>query len=313
MTIVQLEYIIAVEKYQSFSLAAEKCFVTQPTLSMQIRKLEDELGVIIFKRDKQPIVPTEIGKKIIEQAKRILSEKERINILLQIEFGELKGSLRVAIIPTISSYLIPLFIRNFVNNYPEIELIIDEVTTDEIINGIDKNNYDVGIIALRSDSLNLVSETLYYEPFVALLPHAHKLSKKKKINITDLDINEILLLKEGHCLREQTLTICAKGSKNTNSKTNKIIFESGNLETLIRLVELNFGLTLLPYLAVKNVMNKRELLQIKEFHSPIPRREIALVYQNSFTKKHLLKALKDEILNVIPKELKTMKNGMIVR
>lgn len=312
MTIVQLEYLIALEKFGNFSEAAKNCFVTQPTLSMQIQKLEEELGVIIFRRDKHPIVPTEIGYKILEQAKRILKEKEKMNIILQIERGEFVGSLRLAIIPTISSYLLPMFLSNFIKKYPNVELIIDEVTTNEVITGLDKSYFDIGIIALRSNNGNFLTETLYYEPFVAFLPPDHKLMKKKKLSQEDLNVNDFLLLKEGHCLREQTLSICKSNEKDWVEKSSKIVFESGNLETLIKLVEQKFGMTLLPYLALQYIKDKKKLNQMKEFNNPVPKREVGFVYTNTFIKKHLLAVLKEEILNVIPDELKQNKNGLII-
>ncbi|MGK9476323.1 hydrogen peroxide-inducible genes activator [Melioribacter sp. OK-6-Me] len=312
MTIIQLEYLVAVEKFGSFSEAAKNCHVTQPTLSMQIQKLEEELGVKIFRRDKFPIALTAIGEKIIAQAKQILKEKERINILLQIEKGVFAGTLKVAIIPTVSSYLLPMFLRNFISKYPEVELIIDEVTTDEIINGIHKGNFDIGIIALRSSNSNLITETLYYEPFVAFLPPNHKLMKKNRISQNDLNVNDFLLLKEGHCLREQTLSVCKTDETDWVSKGTKVVFESGNLDTLIKLVEQNFGMTLLPYLSLQYIKDRNKSKQIKEFVKPVPKREIGFVYSSTFIKKHLLEALKEEILKVIPKELKENKDGLII-
>ncbi len=312
MTLTQLEYLVAIEKFGSFSEAAENCFVTQPTLSMQVQKLEEELGVIIFRRDKQPIEPTDIGKKVLEQAKQILKEKEKLHIILQIERGEFVGSLRVAIIPTISSYLLPMFLGNFTKRYPDVELIIDEVTTDEVINGLKKSYFDIGIIALRSNNENFLTDTLYYEPFVAFLPPEHKLMKKKKISQEDLDVSDFLLLKEGHCLRDQTLAVCKSNENEWINKSSKVIFESGNLETLIKLVEQRFGMTLLPYLALQYIKDKKKLNLIKEFTSPVPKREVGLIYTNTFIKKHLSEALKSEILKVIPEELKKNKNGLIV-
>lgn len=312
MTLTQLEYLVAIEKFGSFSEAAENCFVTQPTLSMQVQKLEEELGVIIFRRDKQPIEPTDIGKKVLEQAKQILKEKEKLHIILQIERGEFVGSLRVAIIPTISSYLLPMFLGNFTKRYPDVELIIDEVTTDEVINGLKKSHFDIGIIALRSNNENFLTDTLYYEPFVAFLPPEHKLMKKKKISQEDLDVSDFLLLKEGHCLRDQTLAVCKSNENEWIHKSSKVIFESGNLETLIKLVEQRFGMTLLPYLALQYIKDKKKLNLIKEFTSPVPKREVGLIYTNTFIKKHLSEALKSEILKVIPEELKKNKNGLIV-
>jgi LysR family hydrogen peroxide-inducible transcriptional activator len=312
MTLTQLEYLIAVERFGNFSLAAENCYVTQPTLSMQIQKLEEELGVIIFRRDKQPIVPTDIGQKIIEQAKQVLKEKEKLHVILQIEKGEFVGALRVAIIPTISSYLLPMFLSSFIKKYPNVELIIDEVTTDEVITGLEKSYFDIGIIALRSKNENLISETLYYEPFVAFLPPDHKLMKKKKLCQDDLNVNDFLLLKEGHCLREQTLAVCKSSENDWVEKSNKIVFESGNLETLIKLVEQKFGMTLLPYLALQYIKEKKKLNQIREFANPVPKREVGIIHTKTFIKKHLLNALKEEILNVIPEELKKDKSGLIV-
>lgn len=312
MTLVQLEYLIAVEKFGNFSEAAKNCFVTQPTLSMQIQKLEEELGVIIFHRNKQPITPTHIGKKVIEQAKLIIKEKEKLYELLQAEKGNFSGTLRLAIIPTISSYLVPMFLSNFTKKYPDVELIIDEVTTDKVIIGLNKENYDLGIIALRSEIGNLNFETLYYEPFVAFLPPEHKLLKKNKICQADLNVSDFLLLKEGHCLREQTLAVCRSDENEWIQKSGKVIFESGNLETLIKLVEQKFGMTLLPYLSLQNIRDKKRLNHIKEFSNPVPKREVGFVYSNTFIKTHLLKALKEEILKVIPDELKKNKSGMVV-
>jgi len=312
MTITQLEYIIAVGTYGSFSEAASKCLVTQPTLSMQIQKLESELDAIIFRRDKFPINPTDIGTKIIEQAKHIIKEKERMNVIIQTEKGEFVGSFKVAIIPTISSYLLPMFLSNFTKKYPNIELIIDEVTTDEVISGLGKRYFDIGIIALRSSIGNIVSESLYYEPFIAFIPPDHKLMKKSKINQDDLNVNDFLLLKEGHCLRDQALSVCRTLENDWIEKNNKVIFESGNLETLIKLVDQKFGMTLLPYFAAKNIKERRKNNQLKEFNNPVPKREVGIIYANTFSKKHFLNAIKEEILKVIPIEFKENKKGLII-
>lgn len=312
MTITQLEYIIAVHTFRSFSEAAANCKVTQPTLSMQIQKLESELEAIIFRRDKFPINPTDIGIKIIEQAKHIIKEKERLNVIIQTEKGEFVGSFKVAIIPTISSYLLPMFLSNFTKKYPNIELIIDEVTTDEVISGLKKRHFDIGIIALRSSTNNLVSERLYFEPFVAFVPSDHKLMKKSRINQDDLNVNDFLLLKEGHCLRDQALSICKASENDWVEKNNNVIFESGNLETLIKLVEQKFGMTLLPYLATKYIKERKKNNQLKEFSNPVPKREVGFIYTNTFIKKHFLLAIKEEILKVIPQEFKQNNKGLIV-
>lgn len=312
MTLTQLEYVLALNTSGSFSEAAAQCFVTQPTLSMQIQKLESELGVILFKRDKFPITPTEVGLKIIEQAKQIITEKEKLNVLVQIEKGELVGSFKVAIIPTISSSLLPMFLSSFIRKYPDIELIIDEVTTSEVISGLNKGFYDVGMIALRSSIDNIVSESLFYEPFVAFVPTDHKLMKKSKISQDDLSVDDFLLLKEGHCLRDQALTICKTSEKNWVEKNNRVIFESGNLETIIKLVEQKFGMTLLPFLATKYIKTRKRDKQLKEFSDPVPKREVGFIYSNTFVKMHFLSAIREEILKVIPEEFKQNKKGLVI-
>lgn len=205
-----------------------------------------------------------------------------------------------------------MFLSSFIKKYPNVELIIDEVTTDEVITGLEKSYFDIGIIALRSKNENLISETLYYEPFVAFLPPDHKLMKKKKLCQDDLNVNDFLLLKEGHCLREQTLAVCKSSENDWVEKSNKIVFESGNLETLIKLVEQKFGMTLLPYLALQYIKEKKKLNQIREFANPVPKREVGIIHTKTFIKKHLLNALKEEILKVIPEELKKDKSGLIV-
>ncbi|HOK52091.1 MAG: hydrogen peroxide-inducible genes activator [Bacteroidales bacterium] len=312
MTLIQLEYLIAVDKYRSFSEAAKNCFVTQPTLSMQIQKLEEELGVILFFRDRYPIAPTPLGEKIIEQAKQILKEREKLFIMLQAEKGEYSGTLHIAIIPTISSYLLPLFLKNFTQKYPNIELIIDELITEEIIAGVNRGNIDVGLIALRSDAGNLLTQTLYYEPFVAFLPPHHPLLRKKMLRQNDLHIKDFLLLKEGHCLREQVLSICKISTNEWLDRNSRVIFETGNMETLIKLVDQQFGMTLLPYLSLQQMDAEKVKNQVRTFAPPVPKREVGLIYSSVFCKTHLLHALGEEILRIIPEELQHNNEGLII-
>ena len=312
MTLVQLEYLVAIANYKSFSEAAKNCFVTQPTLSMQIQKLEEELGVILFFRDRYPITPTPVGTKVIEQARQILKEKEKLHILLQTEKGEYTGTLHLAVIPTISSYLLPMVLGNFTQKYPRVELVIDELITDEIIAGIKNGSIDIGLIALRTSHENLLTQTLYYEPFVAFLPPKHPLLKKQTLHLTDLDITDFLLLKEGHCLREQVLSVCKAKTVDRQNKNTRVIFETGNMETLIKLVEQQFGMTLLPYLALQHMDDKKVKKQARTFAPPVPKREVGLVYSNVFCKMHLLHALQEEILSIIPNHLKNNTDGLVL-
>jgi len=312
MTITQLEYIVAVHTYRSFSVAANHCFVTQPSLSMQIQKLEEELGVLIFDRSKNPISTTDVGEKLIRQAKIILQERDRLQNILENEKGEYTGILRVGIIPTIAPFLLPLFLKSFVTDYPKVELILDELTTGEIITGLNKSTLDFGILALPINDAGIIEESLYYEPFVGFIPEKHKLFSKTKLDIDDLNSDDLLLLKEGHCLREQTLKVCKSSEKEWRADHNKILFEFGSLDTLINLVQQNFGMTLLPYLAVRYMKDNAKLKLVREFNSPVPKREIGIVYSKTFVKTHLVKALKEKIILSIPKELIGKKEGLII-
>lgn len=303
MTITQLEYIVAVDAYKSFSIAAEHCFVTQPTLSTQVQKLEEELGVQIFDRTKNPIAATDVGIKLISQASAILLERDKLQNIIENEKKEFAGVLKIGIIPTISSFLLPFFLKSFLNSYPKIDLVIDELTTSEIIIGLQKSVIDVGILALPVNDSSIVIERLYAEPFVGYIPENHILYKKKKLDVVDLSTDDLLLLKEGHCLREHTLKICKSSGKEVDETVRKVVFEFGNLDTLIKLVQQNFGMTLLPYLSVKYMNDKEQLRFVREFNPPVPKREIALVHNKIFIRRHLVKALKKEIKKSIPSEM----------
>lgn len=311
MTLTQLSYIVAVDRYRHFATAAEKSYVTQPTLSMQIHKLEDELGITIFDRSKSPVVPTEIGEKIIEEAKEILSQSKHIEDLASLSEDELRGTFRVGIIPTIAPHLLPLFLRSFTEKYPKVKLIIEEVVTDKLLELLDQDYLDVGIIATPVEQGHIFEEDLYYEPFIGYISETHPLAKKEKLSTDDLDINNLWLLNEGHCFRDQTVKLCKKhrGDAFTNSQ---IEFESGNLETLKQLVEQNFGMTLLPYLA-KNQLPKRCIkAHLRYFEDPVPRRKVRIVYAREYLKKNIIAAFKEEVLSTIPEELTKSEDGILL-
>ena len=313
MTLAQLYYIVAVDNFRHFGTAANHCFVTQPTLSMQIQKLEEELNVIIFDRSKQPIVPTDIGAKILKQAKIILRESEKLQNIIDSETGNYKGTLKIGIIPTIAPYLIPLFIKSFVETYPSIELIIDEITTNEILNSLDRDLIDVGILALPINNNGLIEQTLYYEPFVAYISRNHRLFSKKELDVDDLSTDDLLLLKESHCLRGHVLKLCKSNEREWKENERKVLFESGSIDTLKRLVEQNFGITLLPYLATTDVKDEFQLSLIREFNPPVPKREIGVVFSKALLKRHFVEALVGEIKKAIPQMLFEEDNSLIVR
>ncbi|GBD86506.1 hydrogen peroxide-inducible genes activator [bacterium BMS3Abin03] len=312
MTLTQLEYIVAVANHKSFSEAAQHCFVTQPTLSMQIQKLEDELGVIIFDRSKHPVTPTEVGEKVLKQARVILQESTQLQNIVSTETGEFAGRLRIGVIPTVAPYLLPMFLNSFIKKYPGLEVIVNEIITDEIVGRLNKDLIDVGILAFPINKAGIVEDSLYFEPFVGYIPKTHSLSNKADLTIDDINVQELLLLEEGHCLRDQILKICDSSERDLSHKTNKVLFESGNLDTLKNLVEQEFGITLLPYLALQYITDKKKRGLLREFSPPVPRREIGFVYNKTIAKKKLISELKKEILAVIPEELKETKDSLIV-
>lgn len=312
MTLSQLEYIVALDTYGNFSEAAARCFVTQPTLSMQIQKLEDELGVLIFDRSKHPVTTTEIGEKIIRQARVILKQKDELRNVVETETGEFGGRLRIGVIPTVSPYLLPMVLKSFTEKYPGVELVINELLTNEIVGALNKDKVDIGILALPLNHPGIVEEILYHEPFIAYIPKTHKLYKKDSITVDDIDVEELLLLEEGHCFRDQALKICKSSERELCNKSSKVLFESGNLDTLKKLVENNFGITLLPYLAIQYITDPNQQKLIKRFPNPAPKREIGLVYNKTVSKLHLVKTIKAEILSVIPEGLKEEEFNLLV-
>ncbi len=309
MTLTQLSYIVAVDKYRHFATAAQKIYITQPTLSMQIQKLEDELSVLIFDRSKTPVVPTVLGGEIIEQAKLILSGAKHIEDMAAVKGATLKGTFRVGIIPTIAPYLVPLFLKKFVEAYPEVELVFQEALTADVLKGLHEDYFDVGVIATPTNQ-HIFERDLFLEPFLGYVSAHHELAKKDKLCIDDLYKEDLWLLNEGHCFRDQTIKICKKN----NEKLNKapIVFESGNLETLKRLVEQDFGITLMPYLAMNNYDTRCANGVIKEFEDPIPSRKVRLVYSREFLKQNLIEGFADIILQSIPEELVVQDDTLVI-
>lgn len=315
ISLVQLSYIIAVDNYRHFATAAQNCFVTQPTLSMQIQKLEDELEVLIFDRSKVPVTPTDIGKTIIAQARIIMQETARINDIINIHSKEISGTFRVGVIPTIAPYLLPMFLANFLACYPKVDLVIDEIQTYQILDKLRKEEIDVGLMATPLYQNDLIEKPLFYEPFVAYISPRHRLSKKEKITTADLSTDDLLLLKEGHCFREHALQLCKDHSLRKNKLNLK--FEGGNLETLKKLVEKDFGMTLLPYLATRDIKGSKQLEFIREFKAPVPKREISLVYLRAHLKRHIISAFETEILqavteSIVSESLVSKENSIIV-
>lgn len=300
MTLTQLNYILAVDRCRNFAQAARECFVTQPTLSMQIQKLEDYLQVIVFDRSKSPIEPTPMGKKVLEMAKKVMSGANQIEELSKSLRGEVSGEYILGIIPTLAPYVLPIFVQKFIEEFPEVELKIFEYQTDEIIRFLKEGKIDGGLLAVPLEVKELKEEHLFNEPFKIFFSPEHKLLSKKAIEQKDLDLSEAWLLKEGHCLRAQALQLC-QYKKNAGDK--KLYFEAGSLETLINMVKSSTGFTVLPYLAVTNLSTQDHKL-VRDFKSQQPVRDISFVTGPLSMKTSIEKALIKVILKNVPKELK---------
>src|ERR1700744_62136 len=309
MTITQLEYVVAVDTYRSFVLAAEKCFVTQPTLSMQVQKLEDTLGVKLFDRSKQPVSPTEIGIEPIAQARTLLAESEKIKEIISDRQKELSGELKVAIIPTVSPYILPKILRGFVEKYPLVKLIVWEQTTEQIISQLKNGTIDCGILSTPLHESGLKEIPVFYENFVAYVSKNSKLSKKKSINPDDIDMEEMWVLNEGHCMREQVLNICQR--RKSTKGFQHLEYNTGSVETLKRMVDENNGATILPELALAELTDK-QLDKVRHFKEPEPAREVSIVVQNNYLKRRMIEALKAEILELVPKRMKSKKKKEVI-
>ena len=295
MTITQLSYVLAVAENQNFTKAAQKCFVTQPTLSMQIQKLEDQLDILIFDRSKKPIELTEVGKKIVTQARNIVNESYRIQDIVDQEKGFIGGEFKLGIIPTVMPTLLPMFLTNFVKKYPKVKLKIEELTTEEIISRINDGHLDAAIAATPLENENIKERVLYFEPFVAYVPQNHRLKNKKKLETSDLEIDDMLLLEDGHCFRDGVINLC-KVFKNHND--DKFQLESGSIETLVKLSNEGLGMTLMPYLHTLD-LNEKAKENLHYFTEPSPAREVSLIYHKSELKMQIIEAMQDVISGIV--------------
>ncbi|MEN8788054.1 MAG: hydrogen peroxide-inducible genes activator [Flavobacteriaceae bacterium] len=295
MTITQLQYVLAVAEYQNFTLAAEKSHVTQPTLSMQVQKLEDELDVLIFDRSKKPITTTDVGQKIVDQAKIIVNEAERIVDIVDQDKGYIGGEFTLGIIPTIMPTLLPMFLKTFIKRYPNVNLIIREQNTDQLIRNLQDGHLDAAIAATPLEIEFITERPLYYEPFVGYVPKSHRLAKKEKIGAEDLDISDILLLQDGHCFREGVINLC-KTSRDLRKEHFQL--QSGSFETLINLADEDMGMTLLPYLNTLE-LDAAKSENLKHFDNPTPAREVSMIYHKNELKIQITDAIKEVIAGIV--------------
>ncbi len=310
MTITQLDYIIALDTHRHFATAANACFITQPTLSMQIQKLEDELGSKLFDRSKQPVIPTEMGQEVIQQARVILHEVKMMHQLIKEKQGVFQGELRIGIIPTLAPYLLPLFLQSFLDKYPHIKIKIKEMTTDIIVENLKSGKIDAGLLVTPLLDNTIKEQPLFYEELVAYVSTSSPAYKKNYVLAEDFDLKELWLLEEGHCFRSQIVNLCEL--KKQNKENSRFEYEAGSVETLRKMVEMNNGITILPEMATLD-FNEKQLNMVKHFQTPVPVREVSLATHRDYVKKKLVDVLKAEILLAMPAKIMMNNNDLLVK
>lgn len=308
MTIQQLEYLIAVDKFRHFGQAAESCFVTQPTLSAQLSKLERDLGVILFDRSKTPIIPTEMGVHIIAQAKKVLTESRGVLELVSQMKGDISGVIKLGIIPTIAPYLLHLFIRTFLEKHSNITLEVQEMVTEEIVRKLKVDEIDLGIVVTPLHESGIEEKPMFYEKFYAYLSSNHPMLNEEYFSPEKIQRKDFWVLQEGHCFRNQVINLC---DQSLSGPTN-FHYESGSLEGLKNMVNRYQGVTLLPELATLDLSDE-EKSRLRPFKGMPPIREVSIVFNKSFLKQKLVELLFKEITEVIPVEMTSKTYGKIVR
>ena len=294
MTIIQLEYLLAVANYGSFSLAAEKCFVTQPSLSMQVKNLEEELGVIVLDRSKKPVLPTDAGLAVIRQAKEAVQAFAMVREVVSDLQNEISGTLRLGVIPTIAPYLLHRFIPDFVRKCPKVELQIREMMTGDIIRALDRDMLDAAIMAGGTSPEGIREEELFNDRFFAYVSTDHPLCQRSNIRIEDIDVRHLLLLSEGNCLRDLVIELC-QAQKNI---ARQYSFESGSLETLMRIVDNTPNLiTIIPEM-VADYIDEKHRPQVKTLAKGAASRKITIAVRRTYVKRSLIDALKESVMNV---------------
>lgn len=303
MTIQQIKYVLAAAQYAHFEKAAESCFITQSTLSTMINKLEEEIGVFIFNRKTKPVTITKEGELLIERMRILHYEFESLQNTVQELKGELVGELRIAIIPTIAPYLLPLFLADFAKKFPRVKMIVSEMTTSNIQRSLKSRAIDVAILAIPLADPQLNEVELYEEPF--LVYDCRSSQVKKTTSVGELDFANLWFLEDGHCLSTQVKQICELSSDAPNKNVN-FQFKAGSLDSLMRFTKANNGITILPFL-LSNELEKSEKNRLISFSNPVPVRKVGLITHKHFVKKKLLvemeKSIKQSVSSLLP-ELK---------
>jgi LysR family transcriptional regulator, hydrogen peroxide-inducible genes activator len=292
ITLSQLQYILAVDQYRHFQTAADQSYVTQPTLSMQIKKLEEVLGVIIFDRSRHPVQPTPLGEIIIEHARETINAAKKINEILEEDYGDPVGSLVIGVIPTIGPYLVPQLMAALTEKY-EVEFRFEEMLTGTMVEKIRAGSLDAGIVSTPLNEKGIDEIMLYYEPLWIYASEGHPVLQHDMVSPESLSTDSLWLLTDGHCFRDHVLRLCRK---NTPALFNKFQYTTGSLEALTRIIDMQFGYTLLPHLATLD-MNTEKKRSLRKFAAPVPKREVSIIVRQGFLKRRLINLMREEIVN----------------
>lgn len=309
MTVQQLQYIVAIDAHRHFARAAEACFVTQPTLSSMVKKLEEELGVVLFDRSRMPVVPTEEGRAIIDQARSVLKEVQVLKDLANATRGEHGGELRIGMIPTLAPYLLPLFLGELLRLHPKLHVSVEELTTEAITDRLEHGQLDVGVLATPLGIPGLQEEPLFMERFMLYVSPREGIGPKHYILPSEIRADRLWLLEEGHCLRSQVVDLCELREQRAGE--GRFAYVSGSIEALMRMVDAQGGLTVVPELATVG-MGPRQAACLRQFRSPVPVREIGLVTWRHSLKARLLHLLKERIMAAVAPHLHHARNPRVM-
>jgi LysR family transcriptional regulator, hydrogen peroxide-inducible genes activator len=306
ITLTQLAYAVALDTHRHFGAAASACQVTQPTLSMQLRKLEDTLGVTLFDRSRNPVVPTDHGALLIAQARTVLREAARLPEIVREASGSVAGEVRFGVIPTLAPYLLPAMVPHLARRFPRLELIVEERVTDDVIDALRHDRIDAGLIASSVEGVDLTERILFTEPFMGYVSAGHRLARRKTITPDDLSLDDLWLLSDGHCFRAQAVQLC-EGREDRSARSAKACtvgarFESGNFDTLKRLVESGVGMTLLPALAAAEIGDAGTAV-LKRFAEPAPTRTVRVIRRRSTLRQRLVDSVVEVLLETLPGKL----------
>lgn len=303
MTLSQLAYLVAVDRQRSFREAAASCFVTQPALSQQVAKLEEELGVRIFDRSRQPVVPTEAGEQVLAQARVILREAQRMSDVVAGLGGEVAGAYRLGILPTLAPTLLPRFLPGFVREHPRVELVVEELQTAAMLARLAGDTLDGGLAATPLHAPGIHERSLCRERFFVYAAAGHRLLRGRSVAQAELAAESVWIMGEGHCFRDQVLQLCGTGRTVSADGAGSVRFESGSFDTLVRLVDAGFGVTVLPELVLDTLPAARRKARVRPFAAPVPTREVSFVHSRDHLRRAIADALVDAIRSALPADL----------